>query len=200
MSVHRNKLTARMTTLRAACRLVFHGTHDRYLALGVFVLAMVLYLLTLPASYTNGMIGPVSLPRLTAELFFFSVVLAGLLSLVLTLNLDARRASLRRRGPGLGAAGAVTSLVPGSFCCTALVPSLLAGETTRRAADARHSTQVSPDRDSIRGAGLIARGNGSIGEEPTERLSCEPLPHRDRRGPGHVLGNRVTLAHTPDPR
>jgi hypothetical protein len=48
----------------------------------------------------------------TAELFFFSVVLAGLLSLVLTLNLYAFRASLRRQGAGLSATGVLASLVP----------------------------------------------------------------------------------------
>ncbi len=106
--------------------MVFHATRYRYLALGVFVLALAIYLLTLPATYTGGVIGLVSLRYLTADLFVFSLVLAVLLSLVLTLNLYAFRTSLRRQGVGLSATGVLASLVPSSLCCTSLVPSLLA--------------------------------------------------------------------------
>ncbi len=109
-----------------ACRLVFQAASYRYLASGLFLLALAFYLLTLPAAYTGGTIGLVSARYLNAELAFFSLVLAALLSLVLMLNLYAFRASLRRQGVGLSATGVLASLVPSSLCCTSLVPSLLA--------------------------------------------------------------------------
>jgi len=98
----------------------------RWLACGLFLLALALYLFTLPATYTGGVIGLVSVRYLNAELVFFSLTLALLLSLVVTLNVYSVRASVGRRGAGLSAAGVLASLVPSSLCCTSLVPSLLA--------------------------------------------------------------------------
>jgi ABC-type dipeptide/oligopeptide/nickel transport system permease subunit len=109
-----------------ACRLVFQAAPYRYLASGLFLLALAFYLLTLPAAYTGGIIGLVSARYLNPELVFFSLVLALLLSLVLTLNLYGFRASLRHQGAGLSATGVLASLAPSSLCCTSLVPSLLA--------------------------------------------------------------------------
>jgi hypothetical protein len=109
-----------------ACRLVFQAAPYRYLASGLFLLALAFYLITLPATYTGGVIGLVSARYLNPELVFFSLVLALLLSLVLTLNLYGFRASLRHQGAGLSATGVLASLAPSSLCCTSLVPSLLA--------------------------------------------------------------------------
>jgi FtsH-binding integral membrane protein len=109
-----------------ACRAVFPARFYRWLACGLFLPALALYLVTLPATYTGGTIGLVSVRYLNAELGFFSLVLALLLSLVLTLNVYSFRASLRRRGARLSAAGVLASLVPSSLCCTSLVPSVLA--------------------------------------------------------------------------
>lgn len=98
----------------------------RYLAVALFLPILALYLLTLPATYTGGAIGFVSLRYLNAELAFFSVTLALLLTLALTLNIYGFRASLRQRGATLSLGAVLASLVPSSVCCTSLVPSLLA--------------------------------------------------------------------------
>ncbi len=45
----------------AALRLVFQDRSYRYLALGTFALALTLYVFTLPAAYTGGVIGLISL-------------------------------------------------------------------------------------------------------------------------------------------
>lgn len=115
-----------MANLWRACRVVFHAQPYRYLALAIFLLALALYLVTLPAAYTGGTVGLVSVRYLNPGLVFFSFTLALLLSLVLTLNIYGVRASLRRRGAGLSATGVIASLVPSSLCCTSLVPTLLA--------------------------------------------------------------------------
>ncbi len=109
-----------------ACALVLRPRSYRWCAAVLFALALAAYLLTLPAAYTGGTIGPRALRYLNAELAFFAVALALLLSLTLTLNVYALRASMRHRGAGLGAAAVLASVVPSSLCCTSLVPSLLA--------------------------------------------------------------------------
>ena len=109
-----------------AVSLVLHAQPYRYLALGVFALALTLNVFTLPAAYTGGVIGLISLRYLTPELLFFSVALAALLSLALTLNIYAFRASVRRRSGGLTLGALLSSLLPASICCTPVVPTLLA--------------------------------------------------------------------------
>ena len=50
-----------------AMTLVLRVRHYRFLALGLFALALTLYVFTLPAAYTGGVIGLVSLHYLNAE-------------------------------------------------------------------------------------------------------------------------------------
>ncbi len=115
-----------------AVGLVFHARPYRYLALGLFASALTLYVFTLPAVYTGGVIGLISLRYLNAELLFFAIALAALLSLALTLNIYAFRSSLRQRGTGVTFGAALSSLLPAGVCCTPLVPTGLAilGATT----------------------------------------------------------------------
>ena len=116
----------------SAIKLVLRSQPYRYLALGLFALALTAYVFTLPAAYTGGVVGLISLRYLTAELLFFSLALAALLSLALTLNIYAFRASIRQRSGGLSLGAALSSVLPATICCTPLVPSLLAilGATT----------------------------------------------------------------------
>ena len=109
-----------------AMALVFRARPYRYLAFGLFAFALTLYVFTLPAAYTGGVIGLISLRYLDAELLFFSVALAALLSLALTINVFAFRASIRQRTNGLTLGAALSSLLPASICCTPVVPTLLA--------------------------------------------------------------------------
>ena len=114
-----------MNAIRAT-GLVFQTRPYRYLAAGLFALALTLYAFTLPATYTGGVIGLISLRYLNGELLFFSVALAALLSLALTLNVYAFRATVRKTGRGLTVGALASSLLPASVCCTPLVPTLLA--------------------------------------------------------------------------
>ena len=98
-----------------AVSLVFHVQPYRYLALGIFALALTLYVFTLPAAYTGGVIGLISLRYLTVELLFFAVALAALLSLALTLNIYAFRASLRRSSGGLTLGALLSSVLSASL-------------------------------------------------------------------------------------
>lgn len=117
----------------AATALVLRSRAYRALALGLFAASLAFYALTLPAAYTGGYVGRVSLRELDLRLGFFAFALAALLSLVLTLNTYAlRRADRASRGKALSLGAVLASVLPSSLCCTSVVPSLLvlAGAST----------------------------------------------------------------------
>ena len=105
----------------SALGLVMRRPAYRLLALIIFVPMLALYLFMLPSAFTAGSIGLISLRYLNAELAIFSVLLAGLLSLSLALNIYAFRSAQRRKG-GVLTAGALAS----RLCCTPAVPTVLA--------------------------------------------------------------------------
>jgi hypothetical protein len=109
----------------SALRQVFSLSGYRHLALGFFVPALAFYLVTLPATYTGGTIGWVSLRYLNGELALVALILALLISVVFTLNVYGARIALRRQGTGLSVGAMLASVVPSSVCCTPLVPSAL---------------------------------------------------------------------------
>jgi hypothetical protein len=110
----------------SALREVFRLRGYRHLALGLFVLGLAFYLVMLPATYTGGAVGWVSLRYLNVELSLTALILALLLSVVLTLNVYSARIALRQQGTGLSVGAVLASLVPSSICCTPLLPSVLA--------------------------------------------------------------------------
>lgn len=110
----------------AAVRLVLAARAYRLLALALFVPLLALYAITLPATYTGGYMGWVSLRHMDLRLALFALGLSTLLSLVLTMNAYALRRSLRHAGKGLSAGAVLASVLPSSLCCTSVVPSLLA--------------------------------------------------------------------------
>ena len=118
----------------SALREVFRLRGYRHLALGLFVLGLGFYLVTLPATYTGGAIGWASLGYLSVELLLAAFILALLLSAVLTLNVYSARTALRQQGAGLSVGAVLASLTPSSVCCTSLVPAALAaiGASTPR--------------------------------------------------------------------
>ncbi len=78
------------------------------LALTIFVPTLTLYAFTLPATYTGGAVGLVSLRHLNLELVLMALALASALSMALTLNVYAYRVAAHRRSCGL-TAGAMLS-------------------------------------------------------------------------------------------
>ena len=105
---------------------VFRAPRYRLLAMGLFALVLAVNLFTLPATYTGGVVGLISLRYLTVELGIFAVTLAVLFSLVLTLDVYAFRAAIRQRDKGLGVGALLAGFLPAGVCCTPLVPTLLA--------------------------------------------------------------------------
>ena len=110
----------------SAVGLVLSRPAYRLLALIIFISALALYLFLLPTAFTAGSIGLISLRYLNAELVIFSLLLAGLLSLSLALNIYAFRSSARRKGSVLTAGALASSLLPSTLCCTPVLPTIMA--------------------------------------------------------------------------
>ena len=116
-------------SIRISCNaigLVFRQPAYRRLALTIFVPTLALYAFTLPATYTGGTIGLVSLRYLNFELMLMSLALATALCMALTLNVYAYRVAAGRRSCGVTAGAMFSSFLPPSICCTPVVPTLLA--------------------------------------------------------------------------
>jgi hypothetical protein len=102
-------------------------TQRKYLHLGIvtFLITGVFYLFTLPATYTGGQIGRVSLQYLTPVLAVFAVVMAGLLAVIVSftaysLRFDTTAASTTTTTGVLG------GILPPLLCCSPLLPSIAA--------------------------------------------------------------------------
>ena len=114
-----------LNTLRTAGGIVF--TERLYQGLGVatFLAFLTLYLFTLPATYTGGRVGLVSLRLLTPTLAGFAVAMAGLVAVIVpftayTLRLDGAA------GTTATTSGVVGSILPPLLCCSPLLPTLAA--------------------------------------------------------------------------
>ncbi len=88
-----------------------------------FVFFLSVYLLTLPATFTGGMIGFRALGFLTPALIGWSLFLAFLLGLLVPMTVYLLRRGYRARGAtGTAAGGIVISLLAPLLCCSPILP------------------------------------------------------------------------------
>lgn len=90
-----------------------------------FLAFFTLYLFTLPATYTGGRVGMVSLQYLTPTLAAFSFVMAGLVAVIIpftayTMQLGGSSSTTATTSGFLG------SVLPPLLCCSPLLPTLAA--------------------------------------------------------------------------
>ncbi|MFC6616224.1 hypothetical protein ACFQAS_15060 [Halopenitus salinus] len=118
-------LRTHLNTLRTASGLVFARRTYAGLAVATFLLAAVFYTFTLPATYTGGQVGMVSLRYLTPALAGFALVMAGLVAVIVAFTAYSLR---------LGASTSTTATTSGFFgsvlppilCCSPLLPTVAA--------------------------------------------------------------------------
>lgn len=91
----------------------------------VFLLFATLYAMILPATYTGGAIGLVSLRFLTLGTFALALVMALLLALTLALAVHGFRNGSGAK-PGGSALGAVLAALPPLLCCSPILPLAIA--------------------------------------------------------------------------
>jgi hypothetical protein len=115
----------RINAIRTATRIVFSERKYQLVGVGTFLTFLALYLFTLPATYTGGRIGMVSLRLLTPTLAVFAFIMAGLVGFIVpfmayTLNIGGSASAMTTTS---GMAG---SVLPPLLCCSPLLPSLFA--------------------------------------------------------------------------
>ena len=86
---------------------------------------LLLYLFTLPATYTGGRIGIISLRLLTPKLIAFSVVMAFFISLIIPFTVFSFRQGGKTK-KATTAGGFIGSILPPLLCCSPLIPSVAA--------------------------------------------------------------------------
>lgn len=106
---------------RTAFSTVFSERKYQLIGFLTFVAFLALYLFTLPATYTGGRVGLVSLRLLTPTLAVFSVVMAGLVSIILSFTVY----TVQIGGSSSAAAtttGFLGSVLPPLLCCSPILP------------------------------------------------------------------------------
>jgi hypothetical protein len=118
-------LGTHLNTLQTASGLVFARRKYAGLAVAMFLLAAVFYAFTLPATYTGGQVGMVSLRYLTPALAVFAVVMAGLVAVIVSFTAYSLRlgASTSTTATTTGFFG---SVLPPILCCSPLLPTIAA--------------------------------------------------------------------------
>ncbi len=120
-----------MKNLLPAAREVFSSRASWIIGIVSFVVFLVIYLMTLPATFTGGVIGFKALAFVTPELIGWSLLMAGLLGVLMPMTVYLlRRGYKARGGAGTAAGGLIISLVTPLLCCSPILPilfSFLAG-------------------------------------------------------------------------
>lgn len=114
-----------MTKIIRSFQLIFASWRYRTLSITSFISFLTLYLFTLPATYTGGRVGLVSLRLLTPKLAFFAVALAALIGFILTLMVYSLRQSVEQ-SKAATAGGVLGSVLPPLLCCSPILPSIAA--------------------------------------------------------------------------
>jgi len=108
-------------TCLQALKTVFRSRRYQALTAASFALFLMLYLMTLPAAYTGGRVGFIALPFLTMELAIWSVVMAALISIIITFVVF-----LVRQGMAVSKASTVGGVIGGVvgpvLCCSPVLP------------------------------------------------------------------------------
>ncbi len=114
-----------MNYFNKAFRVVFKSSRYRVSAFLTFIVFFVAYLFILPATYTGGRIGMVSLQFITPELAVFAFLFAILLSLILPFAVYAFQKK-QSRGNSSTVGSFLGSIIPPLLCCSPLLPTLAA--------------------------------------------------------------------------
>ncbi len=110
-----------MKVIINALKTVWKHSVYRWLSLSCFTLFFLLYLFTLPSSFTGGQIGLVSLQYLDKSMVSLSFVMAVLVAMIMTLMVW-----LIRQGQKASKASATGGVLVGIFapllCCSPIIP------------------------------------------------------------------------------
>ncbi len=109
-----------MLTIYQAFITVFSSKKYIVFSIVALLIFLMLYLFTLPATYTGGRIGLISLKFLTIKLIIFAILFAFLLSITTSFTVFSYRKG--REGGKTAAAGFFLSAITPFLCCTPALP------------------------------------------------------------------------------
>lgn len=113
-----------MNRIRSSLYFVFSEKKYKIIGIVSFVFFLLLYLMTLPSSYTGGRIGLISFQFLTIQMIIFAVIFALLLSVLIPFIVFLVNRS--RKGHTTTAAGGIfVSIITPFLCCSPLLPVVL---------------------------------------------------------------------------
>ncbi len=115
-----------MSYLTQASNIVFKRTKYIILTVLFFVVFLTLYAFILPATYTGGRIGLVSLRLITPNLALFAFLFSALLAPAMSFAVYAFRKKQTAQNSSSAAGGFVGSILPPLLCCSPFLPSLAA--------------------------------------------------------------------------
>lgn len=113
----------RINYIEHAVKTVFSERKYQVLGAGSFLFFLTLYAFTLPATYTGGRVGMVSLQLLTPTLAGFAIVMAGLVALIVPFTAYALELGASA-GTAAATGGFVSSVLPPLLCCSPFLPIL----------------------------------------------------------------------------
>ena len=113
-----------MDSIKNVIQTVYAHTRYRVISCITFPVALLLYLITLPAMFTGGVIGLVGLRYLTLELIGVAFVMATLLTLIVPFSSYLLAQGFKARS-GTTTSGVVIGLLAPLLCCTPIIPILL---------------------------------------------------------------------------
>ncbi len=110
-----------MRTITSALKTVLHSKGNRWLALSAFAVLLAFYLMTLPAAYTGGRIGPAALQFLDVTMALFALVMASLTALLIPMMVYLMRNG-RGASKSSAAGGVLVGVLTPVLCCSPLLP------------------------------------------------------------------------------
>lgn len=158
----------------------------------VFLLFAILYAMILPATYTGGVIGLVSLRFLTLGTLALALVMALLLALTLALGVHGFRKGSGAKPAG-SALGAILATLPPLLCCSPVLPLTIAAVAAVLPAAGSFGVPIqgfiATHESEIYGIAIALMAWGLYGNA-RRLLSCSYRPPaastRTRRGDGHA--------------
>lgn len=111
--------------IKNASIIVFSEKKYIWIAVILFSVFLAMYSFTLPAIYTGGRIGIVSIRLITVPLAIYSFVMAMLVSLIIPFTVYSIKSKGKTK-KGIASGGVVGSIIPSLLCCSPILPSIAA--------------------------------------------------------------------------
>jgi len=110
-----------MKKIKTSIYFVFSEKKYKIIGIISFIFFLLLYLITLPSSYTGGRIGLVSFKFLTAQMIIFAFIFALLVGILIPFIIFLFNRSSKTH-PSAAAGGIFVSIITPFLCCSPLLP------------------------------------------------------------------------------